>query len=253
MVMHISGDRLEPVAGVSVCKVCHGEAPLYGVVDFNKNCEERRGGFLPQSGIPIYYHRCDRCGLIFTRAFDRWQKSAYLKHIYNEHYEVVDPDYVDARATANAVMVADFIAKGNALRCLDYGGGNGTLSGLLRGRDLDAHSWDPMAEDATEPPLGSFDLVTAFEVLEHTPEPLATVEQALGALRQRGVMLFSTMTMDDLPPRAMDHWYIAPRNGHITIHTAPSLQTLFATFGYRVHHFNKNLHLALRETPDWLS
>ncbi|MEA3126124.1 MAG: hypothetical protein QOD67_3143 [Caballeronia sp.] len=239
-----------PLARVSTCKVCQGEAPLYGVTDFNKNCGEPRGCYLPLTGVPVYYHRCVRCGLVYTNAFDHWKKSDYLRHIYNDDYRVVDPDYADVRPTNNATLVFNFIQKGQSPKCLDYGGGNGKLTALLREGQVDASSWDPMAEDEEMPPSGSFDFVSAFEVLEHTPQPLTSVQQALGLLKRRGVVLFSTLTIDALPPRAIDHWYIAPRNGHITIHTRQSLHTMFAKFGYRVHHFNDNLHLALNEHDD---
>jgi SAM-dependent methyltransferase len=246
-------DALQPVSSTSACKVCQGEAPLNGVTDFNKNCEERNGPVLPLTGVPVFYHRCTQCGLVFTRAFDHWDKSDYLRHIYNHDYVLVDPDYIDSRPANFAALVADFIKAARGLKCLDYGGGNGRLTALLRERGIDGTSWDPMGEDGDTPPAGPFDFISAFEVLEHTPEPAATVGQALDMLAQGGVMLFSTLTIDALPPRSMDFWYIAPRNGHITVYTRKSLQTLFGGFGFRVHHFNYNLHLAMKEAPAWLS
>jgi 2-polyprenyl-3-methyl-5-hydroxy-6-metoxy-1,4-benzoquinol methylase len=250
--MDIPSATIGAVSRESHCKVCQGPAQLYGVTDFHKSCEEQNGRYLPLSGVPIYYHRCDRCGLVFTHAFDRWEKRDYLRHIYNDDYVVIDPDYIEVRPSANANLVLDFIKKKPSLRCLDYGGGNGILAAHLRERGIDGHSWDPMGEEGAVLPTGLFDFVTAFEVMEHTPAPLRTIRQALGLISPNGVLLFSTLIIDQVRPRTMDFWYIAPRNGHITIHTSASLQTMFGMFGYRVHHYNANLHLAMKDIPDWL-
>jgi SAM-dependent methyltransferase len=244
---------VRPVERVSTCKICSAQAPLYGVTDFHKSCEEARGRYLPLTGVAIYYHRCGDCGLVFTHAFDDWSKAEYVQHIYNDDYVLIDPEYIDTRPTGNAAFILDFIKKGKDLKCLDYGGGNGKLAGLLREGGLDAQSWDPMDAPETPLPSESFDFISAFEVLEHTPEPVATARQALGRLGPRGVLMFSTLTIDHVPPRGMDNWYIAPRNGHITLYTRRALDTLFQREGYRVHHFNDGLHMALKTTPDWMS
>jgi hypothetical protein len=241
------------VLNVSHCKICSARAPLYGVVDFNKSCEDAKGAYLPLSGIPVHYHKCSSCGLVFTITFDHWDKNDFRQHIYNDEYIKVDPEYLEIRPAGNVALVADFIKKAPAMRCLDYGGGNGKFAALMRQRGVDAHCWDPVSEDLEIPQTASFDFMTAFEVLEHTPEPLATIEQALGFLREGGVMLFSTGTLDHLPNRSMDYWYIAPRNGHITLYLKKSLQTLFSRFGYRCHHFNNDLHLAFKTVPEWLT
>ena len=72
---------------------------------------------------------------------------------------------------------------------------------------------------------------------------------ALSFLRPGGLFLVSTLTLDEAAARACDHWYIAPRNGHISIHSRASLQQLFASLGRDLHHFSDALHLAHPRRP----
>jgi hypothetical protein len=104
---------LSPVAPSQVpCKCCGGKASVYGVVDLNKNCEAAKNRFpLPLAGVPIYYHRCQSCGLIFTVRFDDFSKSDFAEHIYNRDYRLVDPDYAQDRPLQNAKMLIGAFAK----------------------------------------------------------------------------------------------------------------------------------------------
>jgi 2-polyprenyl-6-hydroxyphenyl methylase/3-demethylubiquinone-9 3-methyltransferase len=234
------------------CKICGTASALEGVVDFNKNASEPQNVFLRLCGVPVYYHRCPNCGCVFTVAFDDWSLADFSRNIYNEGYAQVDPDYRESRPIANAQLVVNFTARANDLRILDYGGGNGRLARELAARGTAAMSWDPMESSGPRPPLASFDLITCFEVVEHTPTPIETFADALSYLRPGGVMLFSTLTIDGLPRRGLHHWYIAPRNGHVTIHTKRSLALLAEQFGRRVHHFDSVYHLCCAEIPRWV-
>jgi 2-polyprenyl-6-hydroxyphenyl methylase/3-demethylubiquinone-9 3-methyltransferase len=200
------------------------------------------------SGVPICYHRCLRCGFIFSVAFDDWSFDDFRRNIYNAEYAVADPDYADgSRAHSNAVLTANVLGQLGARRVLDYGGGDGTMASDLRTQGFDAHSWDPIVDRRPEhAALGTFELVTAFEVFEHTPTPMATASEALSFLRPNGQLLFSTLLMDELPRQATDHWYIAPRNGHISLHTSVSLRTMLLGLGWNVRSFSPNLHVAAR-------
>lgn len=229
---------------VTSCKICHASAPLHGVVDFNKSCEVHRGVFFPLSGLPVWYYRCDNCGFLFAKQFDGWTAEEWRRAVYNDDYARVDPDGADgSRARANLQVVLNVIQP--PARVLDYGGGDGALANALLHAGVEAGCYDPM-RGHTLVASPRYDLVTAFEVLEHTPTPVETTREILSCLREDGAMLFSTLTLDDLPLQAMDHWYIAPRNGHVSIHTTRSLDIMFGAEGFNVRHLAPGLHIAWR-------
>lgn len=256
-----------PPAAVSPphpCKVCGGATSLYGVVDFNKSCEERNGLYLPLTGVPIYYRQCRDCRLIFTEAFDEWNPRDFKANIYNEDYAAVDPDYRDKRPRGCAQTVAALARRLHAQHLFDYGAGAGLMARLLREQGFSCEAWDPFdaaantprdppragasAAGRAHPESGRYDLVSAFEVLEHTPTPEKTVAELLGFASPEGIVVFSTLAVDALPPRSVGFWYIAPRNGHVTIYTKTALERLFSAFGWKLHHFSEDLHVAYRGT-----
>lgn len=218
---------LEELKKTVECKVCQGESHLYGVCDFNKNCEERNGLFLPMLGVSIWYHKCSNCGLIFTRAFDGWTSSDFGKYIYNEEYGTVDPDWNSTRPKFNSSLVS---ALQPPCSFLDYGSGSGHLSAIMRSKGYRADNYDPYFSISV--PESKFDFITCFEVFEHTSDPISSLQDIVRFLNPGGKILISTLLSDFLGDRAMDNAsgasYISPRNGHITIHTMKSLKTLLA-------------------------
>src|SRR5438067_1688909 len=73
------------------CKICSAPAPFFDIVDFNKGagCNYRYG----PSGIPVIWHRCSACGFLFTPFFDDWTSEDFKRFIYNDDYDIIDPDY----------------------------------------------------------------------------------------------------------------------------------------------------------------
>lgn len=225
------------------CKICEKDATFNGYADFAKSCEINRGHYLGLTGWPVKYYRCTSCGFLFTIEFDHYTLEDWKKMVYNDQYHLVDPDYADgSRACKNAEAVRDFL-RINGPRCLDYGGGDGMFAKTIRDQGIDCVSWDMLVDGALDAVV-PFDVVTAFEVLEHTPTPIDTMQEILRLLKPNGHFLFSTLTLD-LQPQQMDHWYIAPANGHVSIHTIKSLDTMFWKAGRHLHHYSASLHLAM--------
>jgi hypothetical protein len=119
----------------------------------------------------VGYWQCSRCRSLQT---DRptWLDAAYRDF----------PGYgVDGAHRASAMrsrvlFAATLFGLGNALRVLDWGGGCGLVARMLRDVGFDAYVCDPFAPNLYAmgydgDPNGTWDIVTAFEVLEHLPDP----------------------------------------------------------------------------------
>ncbi|MGH8229091.1 MAG: methyltransferase domain-containing protein, partial [Steroidobacteraceae bacterium] len=164
---------------------------MFDVVDFNKACSEACGKSLPLAGVPVYYVRCNACGFCYAPEFQKWTPEDFRRHIYNERYLEVDPEYVDVRPRTNATLVGNtFKEQVAAIRHLDYGGGQGLLSRLLREAGWNSASYDPFVDTAVcAQTLGVFDLITAFEVFEHVVDPNALLKQLKALLSPGGMVV----------------------------------------------------------------
>lgn len=231
------------------CKVCGSATDLQGCVDAGRSCEIVNGTYLPLTGIPVWYHRCLACGFLFTTDYDAWTPADFRREIYNADYGRADPDWLTGvRAKAGAKTAKICADQLGVTRVLDYGGGRGVTASELRADGMDAWSWDFLyAEDP--PPKHSFPLVTCFECLEHTPTPRETLQDVLSFVAPGGRVLFTTMLLDGLKPQQMDFWYIAPRNGHVSIHTAASITRLFDDAGWSIGMWSDNTMIAAETAP----
>ncbi len=200
------------------CKVCGRQAKLFDVVDFNKHCSSTPYYF-GYSGIQVSYFRCSLCQCLFTPLIDDWTQDEVAEYIYNDDYILVDQDYVDRRPRAQAKHISDLLDGRQGLRILDYGSGSGKFARYMheQGYNL-VTSYDPFANPTR--PEGLFDLVTAFEVVEHSPRPLDTFCEMKDFLTSDGAILISQTTqpanIDDI---RCAWWYAAPRNGHVTTYS----------------------------------
>jgi 2-polyprenyl-6-hydroxyphenyl methylase/3-demethylubiquinone-9 3-methyltransferase len=234
------------------CKCCGGPAWLVGEVDFNKNCVDPEGTQTSRAGVPIPYHRCKNCGFLFTARFDNFSRQDFATHIYNAQYALVDPDYAEERPVANAALVTQLFGEfKNDLAILDYGGGNGRLERELRdGGFAEVRTYDPFVQESSRRPDHTFNLVLAFEVVEHTHRPLETFKDMTSLLVPDGLLLFSTLLQSEETQREGLRWgYVAPRNGHVSLYTAEALAVIGRHVHFNFASANQNMHSMFRELP----
>lgn len=211
------------------CKMCAGEALFFGTVDFSKNCQ---GARLRSSGVSVNFYQCSLCDLLFTDFCDNWGSDEYTQFIYNEDYLIVDPEYDGTRAARTAhEMLPRFESAGKQLSLLDFGAGAGGFAQALRDAGFArVVNYDPYA--GGEKPEGLFDVVTAFEVVEHSATPLETLDTLVSHMQVGGcIFVGQSMLPENIDRIGTRWWYIAPRNGHITFYSYRTISAYAAMRG----------------------
>jgi Methyltransferase domain len=220
------------------CRLCGG------------NCTENFRLRGPQ-GIDISYFECTNCGSLQT------QEAGWLHEAYASTNLAITDMGAAQRVLYNHAFVL-MVAKILRLRTiLDFGGGDGLLCRLLRDRGLDAWTTDeyatPTYARGFEGNLArNYELITAFEVLEHLPQPRA----ALDGLFETGPRFIIAST-EIYSGQDSSWWYLAPREGqHIFFYSRHALQVLASRHGYAyypVHGWHLFAKQPLTQTQAWVT
>ena len=240
------------------CPVCKTVAAPFDVLDFSRPCKYEGDQQPRLSGHPVYYYVCFKCGFCFAPEFWSWTQDNFKTQIYNEEYIRFDPDYLEKRPKGNVQFLTRlFEGKVQEITHLDYGGGDGSMSKILSEIGWDSKSFDPFEQDAEplEPPMSSFNLVTAFEVFEHVPDVHLLMKNLMRYLSPGGIILFSTLLSDGhiSPGQRLTWWYVAPRNGHISIFSTNSLVLLARAYGFQVAVVSEGVFIMYTIPPEWCS
>ncbi len=213
------------------CPICRGHTTPAGSLDFSDQRESA-----PRNE-PIEYVKCTQCGFQFAPSMYAWPAETYRERVYNDRYWIVDPEFAEIRPSTNALGVSTMQFK----RHLDYGGGNGRLSQLVSAAGRDSTSWDPFHNPCPLADLGKFDLITAFEVFEHAPDPQQLMSDLRALIAPGGRVLFTTLVSDD-QPCLREWWYAQPRWGHVSLHTKKSLYLLGNKWDFTLHNRDASMH-----------
>lgn len=189
----------------------------------------------------VDYYRCPNCELIALPE-PWWLDEAYSSAIYSGDVGLLRRSRVLSVVTA-ALIRSEGLSHG---KFLDWAGGFGTLTRMMRDKGFDYYTADAYAQnllaqgfDGDE--FGTYDLVTGFEVIEHLSDPFEQLAKIAGANDR---LFFSTELQPAEPPHPDEWWYYSLESGqHVTFHTLKSLGILADRLGYQLTSDGSRYHL----------
>jgi len=193
----------------------------------------------------VEYHKCLNCGFIQTDD-PYWLSESYASVINDIDLGPVNRAISGARISEGFLLSKfDFCGK-----FVDYGAGYGVLVRLMRDRGFNFYWHDPycvnlFAKHFVAKPGMRFELLTAYEVFEHMPDPIAGIEDMLNFSSN---ILFSTLLVPKREENISDWWYFGPEHGqHVAFFTERALSIVAERFSLKLATDGMGLHLLSRE------
>ncbi len=193
----------------------------------------------------ISYYKCSNCGFIQTEEA-YWLEKAYSSAITKSDIGLI------ARNIYNSNVLEKLILNlfPNSATYLDYAGGYGMFVRIMRDKGFDFYWQDDYCEnifvtDFVGDLTKKYDIITAYEVFEHLPDPNKTIEILLSKCN---ILCFSTEITDNTTD--FDNWwYRGEVSGqHISFYSKKTLQ--FIANKYNVHYYsfeNNSIHVFAKD------
>jgi hypothetical protein len=217
------------------CKIC-------------QHTSERAFKELVLGNYQVSYYHCPQCGFLQTED-PYWLDEAYKNPINAEDTGLLARNILFSEMTA---LLLYFLFNKDK-KFLDYAGGFGVFTRLMRDIGFDFYWHDPFTtnllargfelNDTAE----KVELLTTFESFEHFRDPVAELQKML---TYSSNILFSTLlTPSPVPPS--DWWYYQFEHGqHISFYSKNSLLHLAKEHGLHFYSY-KFLHLfTKKKLPD---
>lgn len=192
----------------------------------------------------VSYYQCNETGFIQT------EEPYWLEEAYSEAITKLDVGLVHRNLLlsdkVSRILLKDFDHNG---KYLDYAGGYGLFTRLMRDKGLDFYNTDKYCQnifaeyfDLKNFAAGAkFELTTSFEVFEHLPNPIPGIQEMLAYSDN---LLFTTELQPEYLKSVNDWWYFIPETGqHVALYNQASLKYIADKLGYHFYTDGATLHL----------
>jgi len=193
----------------------------------------------------IDYFKCDNCGFI------RVEEPYWLEEAYKSPINVSDTGLVLRNLyLSRKVAVLLYFLFGRNEKYLDYAGGYGLFTRLMRDIGFDFYHYDPYTENlfakGFEANIGKkYSAITTFETFEHFVNPLEEIEKMLAFSEN---IVFTTELLSNELPKPNEWWYYGLEHGqHVSFYSFKTLSYIANKYGLyfisneRIHLFSKRV------------
>jgi len=212
-----------------ICKICGNKTEKF----FTAKVLEKY--------IKDYYY-CQSCHFLAPNEI------VWLEEAYQQPINLSDTGLVSRNLYFSWVVstILFFLFQKNAT-FLDYAGGNGLLTRLMRDIGFDFYTDDPYSQNILARGFEyrsrkdlTIELITAFECFEHFPNPLEEVDKILSISKN---VIFSTELLPHPPPAPEDWDYYSFEHGqHVSFYSLKTLTYIAKKYQLNFHSCN-NIHL----------
>lgn len=189
------------------------------------------------------YFLCKKCQLIQVK------NPYWLKEAYRSPISFNDTGIIERNISISKMLtrILPFIIKNSkTAKCLDYAGGYGILTRLMRNNGYDFYWYDEFCSNLFAQDYRStasnYQIVTAFELMEHLESPINTIQQIFKEYNPE-YFIFSTLLYKGTPPKS-EWWYYSFESGqHIAFYTFHTLCVIADQLGFNVISNGHNFHI----------
>jgi hypothetical protein len=195
--------------------------------------------------------KCSQCGFLATDGAPHWLSEAYASPINIQDTGLVGRNIAFAR-DASVLLYCFFDP---SAKFVDYAGGHGLFTRLMRDVGFDFRTLDPLTENlfargfSADPSDAGFEAVTSFESFEHFLDPRTEIGKML---RMSRTLVFSTVLLPEPVPDPTRWWYYGFAHGqHISFYERRTLEFIAKSHGCRLFAFGPFHLLTDRDLSPW--
>ncbi|MFH1957493.1 MAG: class I SAM-dependent methyltransferase [bacterium] len=189
----------------------------------------------------VKYYQCKTCKFLQTED-PYWLKESYLTAINNSDTGLLQRN-LSLSKIITPLLYYLFNREG---QYLDYAGGYGILTRLMRDTGFDFYWLDPYSENLFakgfeyNPLVRNIELITSFESFEHFVNPLTEIKRMLSISRN---IIFTTNLLPKEVPKPEEWWYYGLDHGqHISFYSKKTLEFIAKKYELNLHSKN-NFHI----------